>query len=229
MDKRFWGVIAAIVVIFIGIIWINNRKAGAPNGDNGSASAATNHVEGENAKGVTLVEYGDFQCPACYSYYPTVKEVVDKYKADIHFQFRNFPLTQIHPNAFAGARAAEAASKQGKYWEMHDQLYQNQDPNGKQGWVASSDPLNQYFTTLAKSAGVANIDQFKTDYASSQVNSSINADIKAGQKLNVSSTPSFFLNGKKLEGSDINDASGRPSAEAFGKSIDAAIAEKSKQ
>jgi len=221
MDKRFWAVLGAILLLFVGIIWVNGKKAGAPEtGSNGAQPS--NHVEGDNAKKVSFVEYGDFQCPVCYSYYPVVKQVVEKHKADISFQFRNFPLTQQHKNAFAGARAAEAAALQNKYWEMHDLLYQNQDPTGATGWVASSTPQN-YFNDYAKQIGL-NVDQFKTDYTSDKVNSTINADLAEVKKLNLTGTPSFFLNGKAIELTELIGDDRNPSFEKFDKLISDAIA-----
>lgn len=224
MDKRFWAILGVIVLIFVGIIWANGKKAGAPDGSSNSNAQPSNHVMGQNSKHVTLVEYGDFECPVCYSYYPTVKQVVDQYKSDIAFQFRNFPLTQVHKNAFAGARAAEAAGMQNRYWEMHDLLYQNQDPNGASGWVASSTPQD-FFNGFAQQIGL-NVDQFKKDYASSKVNDTINADLNEGKKLSVQGTPSFFLNGKELQLQDLV-TDGRPDPAKFNKALDEAIAKSS--
>lgn len=206
MDKRFWGIILAIILIFGGIVYFNNRS------DSNSTASPSNHVEGNNTKGVTLVEYGDYQCPACESYYPIVKEVVAKYKDQIQFQFRNLPLTQIHQNAFVGARAAEAAALQNKFWEMHDMLYENQDT-----WSESSDPAS-YFYKYATELGL-NLDQFKKDYASSKVNDTINADLNAFKKTGAQqATPTFFLNGKKIDTT--------ASVDSFSKQIDAEIANK---
>jgi protein-disulfide isomerase len=221
MDKRFWAVIGIIIVVFFGIIIVNNRKASAPDGSNNSTSSKssnqpTNHVKGENAKNVTLVEYGDFQCPVCGAYEPTVEQVYEKYKADIHFQFRNFPLQQIHQNAFAGARAAEAADKQGKYWEMHDSLYAHQNE-----WSATSTPLNA-FTGYATTLGM-DAKKFQADFSSDAVNKAVNADIKEGEKLNISGTPTFYLNGKQLENEQVSD-NRAPSIEKFSKLIDEEIA-----
>lgn len=225
MDKRFWAVLGAIIIIFVGIIVIQNRKASAPDGSSGSGSSGvTNHVEGKNSKGITLVEYGDYECPVCYLYYSVVKQVAEKYNDQIQFQFRNFPLQQMHPNAFAGARAAEAAALQNKFWEMHDQLYENQDPNGATGWVSSKDPLNQYFAGFAKTLGL-NVDQFKKDYASSKVNDAINADAAEGNKLGITGTPTFFLDGKEVKLQDLVDGN-QPSVDKFSKVIDQAIADK---
>jgi protein-disulfide isomerase len=213
MDKRFWAVIGVIAVIFIGIIFVNNRHASAP----ASNASATNHIYGEGAKGVTLVEYGDFQCPVCGLYEPTVKQVREKYKADIKFQFRNFPLQQVHQNAFAAARAAEAASLQGKFWEMHDQLF-----DGQQAWSASSNPLST-FKGYAQTIGI-DANKFQTDFSSKQVNDTINADIHEGDKLKITGTPTFYLDGKQIQLSDLIDsATNSPSTDKFSKLIDDAI------
>ena len=216
MDKRFAAILVAIVIGLGGVFWLTGKKSGSSSSSSSKASASlSNHLLGGNAKGVTLVEYGDFQCPYCGEYYPLVKQVSEKYKTDIAIQFRNFPLTSIHKNAFAAARAAEAADKQGKYWEMHDQLYETQDKNGKSGWVASSNPLDEYFVGYAKTLGL-NTDKFKQDFASSAVNDTINADYDAGQKLNITGTPSFFLQGKKLDPAPTD-------IDGFSKAIDQAI------
>ena len=203
MDKRFWGIILVILLIFGGFIFMNGKN------DKGDAKQATNHTMGKNSKNVTLLEYGDYQCPACESYYPVVKQVVEKYKNDITFQFRNLPLSQIHPNAFGGARAAEAAALQGKFWEMHDKLYDEQNV-----WSTSNKP-NDYFNQYAEELGL-NVAQFKTDFASSKVNNSINADIAAFDKTGATvATPTFFLDGKKIETNATVDS--------FSKQIDAEI------
>lgn len=225
MDRRFLGILGAIIVIFVAIFAIsqhssNNNSSGGNNKN--STAGATNHVEGNNAKGVTLVEYGDYECPICEIYYRPVKQAVAKYSNDIHFQFRNLPLTSIHPNAFAAARAAEAAGLQGKYWQMHDKLYENQN-----SWVSASTPLD-IFTGYAKDIGL-NVSQFKSDYASSKVNDAINADLAAFAKTGQEeATPTFFLNGKYLPNTQLADStSGQPSADKIGAAIQAEIDKKS--
>ena len=193
MSKQFWAVIAVIVLVLVGVFAFTGNKS-----DTKTNAQPTNHVEGQGQSGVTLTEYGDYECPFCGQYYPTVKQIEQQYDNLIHFQFRNFPLTSLHPNAFAGARAAEAADLQGKFWQMHDALYENQDPNGKSGWVASSDPLDDYFVNFAKQIGL-NIDQFKTDFASDKVNAIVNADLNQANKLGLTGTPTFFLDGKQVQ------------------------------
>ncbi len=124
MSKQFWAVIIAVVLVFIAIFAFGQKSTG--NTGNGSGKLRQ-HIEGLGQDHVTLVEYGDYQCPYCGEYYSIVKQVEAEYNNQITFQFRNFPLVSIHQNAFAGARAAEAAALQGKFWQMHDILYeQNQ-------------------------------------------------------------------------------------------------------
>jgi len=222
MSKRFLLILVGIVLGLGLLFWFTSGdKAGAPTTSN---TQPTNHVEGQGKTGVTLIEYGDYQCPVCYSYYPVLKEVANKFSQDIFFQFRNLPLTQIHQNAFASARAAEAADKQDKFWEMHGMLYENQDPQGQSGWVASKDPLS-YFTQFAQQIGL-NVDQFKQDYSSAEVNALINADLaefnKTGQQL---STPSFFIDGKHVDNSQLVDSNG-PSVDKFTEVINTAIKDK---
>jgi protein-disulfide isomerase len=188
MSKRFWLILVGIVIVF-GVIFKLQNKNNTPSSTTGSP---TNHVEGNGTAKVTLVEYGDYECPFCEQFYPVVKDIAAQYNDKIYFQFRNLPLTQIHQNAFAGARAAEAASLQGKFWQMHDILYDEQST-----WSPSNNPQT-YFNTYAKNLGL-NVAKFQQDYLSDQVNNSINADISAfNQTGNDQATPTFFLDGTKI-------------------------------
>ena len=225
MDKRFLGILGAIIVIFVAVFAIsqNSNNKSSNSNSSGTSSGATNHIEGNNKAGVTLVEYGDYECPICENYYLPLKQAAAQYNDQIHFQFRNLPLTAIHPNAFAAARAAEAASLQGKFWQMHDKLYENQN-----AWVNSSSPIDQ-FTQYAQAIGL-NVSKFKTDYASSQVNDSINADLAAFRKTGQDqATPTFFLDGKYLANTSLIDSSGAASADKIGAVIKAEIDAKTKQ
>lgn len=191
MSKRFVIILAALFVLFAGVLFFSKRS------DSNSEvtideSAGSSHIEGEGTSGVTLLEFGDFQCPACKSYYPIVKAVKSEFGDKIKFQFRNFPLTNIHPNAMAAHRAAEAAGRQGKFFEMHDLLYERQD-----SWSTSQNPT-RIFEDYATELGL-NIDQFREDMASQSVLNVINTDLKLGQDLELTATPSFILNGKKLD------------------------------
>lgn len=194
MSNRFFIILIALIVLVVGGFVVLKKDDGA---STNSSVQPTNHIKGEGSTGVVLVEYGDFQCSACYQYEPIVQQLFEKYQQQIKFQFRHFPIVSAHPNAFSASRAAEAAAKQGKFWEMHDMLYQTQDPEGKTGWVASSNPLS-IFEGFAQQLGM-NVEQFKTDFASEEVNDLINADITAGKAVPASGTPTFVLDGKKIE------------------------------
>jgi len=228
MDKRFLGILTAVIIIFVVIFAATSHSSNNNSGNNkNSAGQPTNHVQGKGTTGVKLVEYGDYECPVCYAYNQPVDQVVAHFGDQITYQFRNLPLSQIHPNAFAAARAAEAAGLQGKFWQMHNTLYNNQDPNGVTGWVADrGDVLNDFFVKFAQSAGVANIAKFKSDYASDQVNSSINADLAAFAKTNQQeATPTFFLDDKYVPNSELTDNNG-VSVSKFTAVITAEIAKK---
>lgn len=219
MDKRFWAILGVILVIVVGAIWISNDKK---NNNNNTNVAPTNHVEGQGTTGVKLVEYGDYECPICGMYYPTVKQVQAEFNSQIYFQFRNLPLTSIHQNAMAGARAAEAASMQDKFWQMHDMLYENQN-----SWAQASDPTT-YFTAYAKQLGL-NATKFQSDEASDTVNNLINADLNAfNQTGQQEATPTFFLDGKYISNSDLVDSNGQPSPTKFATIINNEIAAKQK-
>jgi protein-disulfide isomerase len=214
MNKQFVAIVVVVLVGLFGIFYFNKDSAKAPvSGDDNSNSQTTgsNHTLGENAKSVTLVEYGDFQCPACAAYEPIVKEIREKYQEDISFQFRHFPLQQIHPNARAASRAAEAAGRQDKFWEMHDLLYEQQ-----QVW-SSSTTVNSIFEGYAQQLDL-DIEQYKQDFASESVNDVINEDFSLGTQDGVNSTPSFILQGEL-----INDPP--QDIEGFSELIDKAIAE----
>lgn len=216
MSKGFLAIIAAVIIVFAGFFFITGHKSGGSKSGSSSAAKATNHIEGQGKSGVKLIEYGDYECPYCGEAYPVVKQVVGQFADQIYFQFRNFPLINIHQNAFAGARAAEAAAAQGKFWQMHDALYTNQNQ-----WSTASSPTT-YFNQYAKQLGL-NVTQFQEDYASTKVNDAINADMAAGNALKVNATPTFFLDGKQI-GLTPSDAS---SVSAFRQAIQDAINQKS--
>lgn len=191
MSNRFF-ITLLVVLALIGGIFVVTKKKDNPGGTNTGNAQPTIHTEGSTATGVVLIEYGDYQCPACGQYYPIVKQVAETYKDKITFQFRNFPLIQIHQHALEGARAAEAAANQNKFWEMHDLLYDNQ-----QTWSVASNPLT-FFLAYAKQLGL-NLDTFQKDFASSATNDKITADINEAQKLGATGTPTFVLDGKKVD------------------------------
>jgi len=191
------------LIVGLGLVFVfTKQKANAPNNSSSpvaSSAQLSNHVMGANKKKVTLLEYGDFQCSACGAFYPIVKSVVTKHKDEIAFQFRNYPIVQIHKNGFAASRAAEAASIQNKFWEMYDLLYEQQTT-----WSDSSNAMT-YFESYAQQLNL-DMAKFKSDYASSAVNDVINADKAAGDKAGVNSTPTFLLNDKKVDKNPTSEA-----------------------
>lgn len=213
MGSRFSLILIACVIIFGGVLFVTKQDAEAPKNADGSEVKASNHARGENKKNVTLTEYGDFQCPACAGYYPIVEELVEKYKDDISFQFVHFPLTQIHPNAMLAHRSAEAAGNQGKFWEMYNLLYQNQT-----SWKdLTSAQADAAFRSYAESLNL-DMQKFDTDQKSEATNIIINADVSKGKQAGVTGTPTFFIDGKKIENPKDQ--------EAFNKLIEDAIAAK---
>ncbi len=226
MDRRFLAIIGIIVLGFFGFLLFGNR--GSNNDSGGNSAQATNHVEGKLDSKVTLVEYGDYQCPVCEGYYQAVQQVQQKYNTTIKFQFRNLPLpASLHPLALEAARAAEAADLQGKFWQMHDALYTPQnydewayDPTTQS--VRSADPM-PLFKDYARAMGL-NVTKFQTDFASSAVNDRVQADLAAfANTKQQQATPTFFLNGKYVVNSKLVDSGGVPSVDAFSKVIDAEL------
>lgn len=222
MKNRFSLIIAGLIIVFGGVILVDKKS------DNQAKQVAvqpSNHVLGKADSAVSFVEYGDFECPACYLYEPIVRQVREKYKDKIKFQFQHFPLVQIHQNAMAAHRAAEAAGLQGKFWEYHDLLYERAYTPGSDGqpqrgeWTSGNNP-QPFLEKYAKDLGL-DVQKFKQDMLSQVIRDTIEADLDVGHQLKANSTPTFVLNGKKIE-DNPKDLSG------FEKLIDAALAEAAK-
>lgn len=161
----------------------------------------------ENAK-IELIEYSDFQCPACGAYYPYVKQITEEFSGQIRFAYRHFPLRQ-HKNAELAGRAAEAAGKQNKFWEIHDLLFENQ-----QTW-SNSDKAGDIFTVFAAKLDL-DVEKFGADINSKEVKDKVADDLKSGLSIRVNATPTFILNGKLLNPNQI-------SPQALREQINAAI------
>lgn len=141
---------------------------------------------------VSLIEYSDFQCPACQAYYPVIKQLVTEFGDSLSFVYRHFPLRSTHFNAQIAAQAAEAAEEQGKFGEMHDLLFENQNEWAK--IPDAKDLLEKY----AQKIGL-NLEQFRKDLESDKVKQEVEKDYQSGLLLGVKVTPTFFLNSKKLQ------------------------------
>ncbi len=151
----------------------------------------TDWVKGNKQSNITLIEYSDFQCPACRGYYPILKQLSQDFGDDINFVYRHFPLKQLHPKAESAARAAETAGLQNKFWEMHDMIFENQEI-----W-SNKRNVKEIFISYATTLNL-NIEQFKNDLDSKDIKERVDDDYQGGVKLNIRSVPSFFLEGKKL-------------------------------
>lgn len=189
MKKHFGKIILVIVVVLMGGSFLYANYA-ARSADEGVV--ISDHIKGNSESSVTLTEYSDFQCPACGQFYPIVKSVLEQYGDDIAFEYKHFPLVSIHPYAMPAAKAAEAAGQQGKFFEMHDKLFENQN-----AWSKSATP-QVFFIRYAEELGL-NVDLFKQHMRSSMLEDRIKEQFAEAQDLGLTGTPSFFLNGERLE------------------------------
>ena len=152
----------------------------------------TDWLRGDRNSKAVLIEYSDFQCPACGAYHPIIEKLNQDFTNQWAFVYRHFPLITVHKNAAIAAQAAEAAGKQGKFWEMHSLLFENQN-----GWSASLNPQD-IFIAYAQQLSI-NTDQFKTDMNSREIRNKVSDDYSRARQLGLNSTPTFFLNGKKVQ------------------------------
>jgi protein-disulfide isomerase len=186
-------VLVTAVLIFLGVTTSNSETSANASSTFVATTAppitSTDWTMGSSTAPVSLIEYGDYQCPACGAYYPIVKQLLAAEGSNIFFVFRNFPLPQ-HPDAEAAAEAAEAAGLQGQYWPMHDLLYENQNTWSQ---ALPSDVAADYFNGYASSLGL-NVAKFDADMNSSQVANKIANDVAGGNAASINHTPTFFVN-----------------------------------
>lgn len=189
MKKHPWKIIAVIAVVLLGASIAYSQYAGQAANEGIELSE---HVKGNPDASVTLTEYADLQCPACGQFYPIIKEVVDQYGDDLRFEFKHFPLVQIHSFAVPAAKAAEAAGQQGKFFEMHDKLFENQT-----AWSQSSNP-QPYFEKYAEELEL-DMDLFKRHMKASVIQDRIESEFNEARQKGLTGTPTFFLNGERME------------------------------
>jgi protein-disulfide isomerase len=187
--KAVTFVVVLVLLAFAYYFYAMNSDAG-PVGE--PKVTESDHVRGNLSGTVTLVEFGDLQCPACGAYEPIVRQVTSDNSSILKVVYKHFPLTQIHQNALLAAKAAEAASIQGKFWEMHDMMYDHQTE-----W-ANTLSARDAFLAYAKTLEL-DTEKFASDMASQAVEDKIVAEYKEGTLLGVQGTPTFFVNGKKID------------------------------
>lgn len=173
--------------------------------------ANDDHTIGKDGAKVVVLEYADYQCPACAAFFPVVKKVASEYQDRVKFIYRYFPLVSIHKNAMLAAVSAEAAGVQGKFWEMSDKLYVNQ-----KDWGESLDAKNK-IDGYAKELGLDML-KFNADMNDPKLTDRVNRDMKEATSLQLGGTPSFIINGRKVDVSDI------ASEEKFKAILDAELA-----
>ncbi len=193
--KVLIGISVATLAIVIGASLLIGGKPATQNAvpiaNAESLVREDSYNEGAETSKVTIVEFGDFQCPACGAAHPIVKQLLREYEGKITFVFRNFPL-EMHKNANVAAQAAEAAGAQGKFYEMHDQIYNNQ-----KDWEESGKPMEQ-FTAYAEEIGL-DVEKFTQDVESKKFEAKVKKDVDDGYAVGVNATPTFFINGVKQE------------------------------
>lgn len=187
------GISLGVLVFLGGLIYLGELQD-SPSQPSPLSSQVTSvdHAQGPETAAVTLVEYADFQCPTCAAFAPVLERLVEEYPDDLRFVYRFFPLQSIHPNATIAAEAAEAAGLQGKFWEMHDLLFDRQSE-----WNSVNNPKD-LFTDYAQTLGL-NTEQFKNDLGSQVVKDRVQADLQSATSANLSGTPTFFVNGRQLK------------------------------
>ncbi|MEN9551698.1 MAG: hypothetical protein RI935_75 [Candidatus Parcubacteria bacterium] len=188
------GVFATIFVSFIIVLFGFYFYSGANTSSSVKediAITAQDHVRGNLEGKVTLVKFADYQCPACGAYEPIVKQLLNDNKQTLKVVHKHFPLTQIHRNALPAAMAAEAAGVQGKFWEMNDILYAKQSE-----WSGALN-ARDYFLAYATTIGL-NVATFEKDLSNKTLEEKVLAELREGVRLKVQGTPTFFLNGQKI-------------------------------
>lgn len=231
-SKRYLPIviIAAVLVAAIAVFWVMLRSSsdGARKAtlDQPLSPSATRtdprprtlqpgaqppHERGLASAPATIEEFGDFQCPPCASLHPELKKIEAEYGPRLRVVFRHLPLQQIHKNAAAAAQAAEAAGRQGRFWQMHDMLYEKQ-----KAWESATD-VRPLLASYARDLGL-DVERFTNDLNSGEVNNRIRADLLRADSLGVTGTPTLFLNGR-----EVTLPSANPMQHLRGQ-IDAAIA-----
>lgn len=216
-DKRFMILVFGLIAVFIGAIVLFGGSEGSQSfigdplevqtgepkyetNENGEEEAVpvqpADRIKGSGNKDIVLIEYADFECPACFGFYPELTQIEEVYGNDITFVFRHNPLP-IHANALAAHRASEAAANQGKFWEMHDLLFQNQPSWAQQTSGTTTADAASLFEGYAEQLEL-DMEQYRADVGSQAVLDYINSHKDSASQLGVTGTPTIFLNGEEV-------------------------------
>jgi len=186
------GVVFIVIISIVGLIKLAGSSGSSSSlGINVPPISKSDITKGSSKAKVALIEYSDFQCPACATYYPLVKQLLVEFGDKIYFTYRFFPLTSIHKNAMISSQAAYAANLQGKFWEMHDLLFQTQTSWAQTGNAADT------FVEYAKRLGLDS-DKFKRDMNSNEAKNYVASSQNQATAIGINSTPTFFVNGRQI-------------------------------
>lgn len=193
-----WASAVIIIIVAVwGLLKIVNNLSPASQNINISISNS-DRVNGDRNAKVILLEYSDFECPSCAMYASVLDQLAEEFGDKIALVYRHFPLKRIHKDAELAARAAEAAGRQNKFWEMHDILFKNQDE-----WAGRGN-AKDFFIKYAQTFNL-NVEQFNNDIDSKEVKDKVNDDYQSGLDASINYTPTFFLNGQKITPKNYED------------------------
>lgn len=191
--KNPWVIVGVItIVLFGGAIWYSNFSSERSN----EGVEELTHIKGNSEATVKLVEYSDFQCPACAAFQPVLKELFDSYGDQLSLEFKHFPL-----HSSQAAVAAEAAGQQGKFFEFHDILFERQEE-----WVPAV-AQNAFFIKYAEEIGL-DVEMFRRHMKSSILQNKVRSEFSEGRSREVTGTPTFFLNGVKMNSDEFKTYAG---------------------
>lgn len=198
--KVFSGILIFSAILIAGAIFLLSKTGNSSQNQTAliyQIDYSTGHKIGTDSARIKLVEFSDFQCPACKSFEPFLRQVLAEYQNDILFVYKHFPLPQ-HPNATVAANFAEYAAEEGKFWEAHDKLFDTQEQ-----WSTLKSP-NDFFISLGNQLG---LDEAKVREALEKLsfNQMINQNLAEGKTVDVTATPSLYLNGQKLKLQNFTD------------------------
>lgn len=189
--KLFLGIIGVTILVIVGtVFFFSNQPTTGPKVDSSILVRSDSEKIASDSAAVTLVEFADFQCPACGAYHPLLKQLLPEFAGKLNFVYRNFPLSQ-HQNAPLAAQVAEAAGRQGKFWPLYDALYDKQNE-----WSTAGN-ARDLFLGYAKALGL-DTEKLNKDADLQDIKNLIDRDTQDGNAAGVNSTPTFFLNGEKL-------------------------------
>ncbi len=190
--KIFAGIALGAIVVGVLLFKFGNQEPSAPTLE----PRASAYSKGAPQPKVVMTEFGDFQCPACYTAQSAISKLMTENPSDLRLVFRNFPLMS-HPFALIAAQAAESAGAQGKFWEMHNMLYLKQPEWGELNKGVTEEKARAFFASYAQSIGL-DMEKFNADMAGITYQDLIKQDVEAGLKAGANATPTFYMNGKKV-------------------------------